>query len=470
MFEVHYAVRSPDLLKPVLGNSRVDLLTGLGHQVAAKLDGRRIVNINSTASGGGVAEMLPVLLAYAGGTGVEGRWFVLEGDPEFFTITKRLHHWLHGEPGDGGELGEKQRQAMIDTWQRNQAQAEEMFDPTDIVLVHDPQPAPMAKWLKELGVPVVWRCHIGVDLHNKYTEAAWEFLRPLLEPYVDQYVFTRAAYAPAWVPNEKLNIIRPVLDPFSAKSFEIASQDCVQILQTAGILDGKAVSTPTFTRANGEIGTVHTRAILLREKTPAADKPLVVQVSRWDPLKDMSGVLKAFIGDEGTSGAHLVLAGPDVSSVTDDPEGQQVLSAVSEEWKALAPEDRERVSIVCLPMDDPEENAVVVNALQRHAKIVVQKSIKEGFGLTVTEAMFKSKPMVASAVGGIVDQVRDGVSGYLVDPYDLDATGQAIARLLADPKSAEEMGRQGYAAAVNEFMPDNSLTAWARTLDAALEN
>lgn len=470
MFKVHYAVNSPDVLKPILGDSRVEMLAGIGMAMASKLDGRRVVSINSTAAGGGVAEMLPVLLSYARGTGVEGRWFVLEGDPEFFTITKRLHHCIHGEPGDGGPLGEEERQAMLRTWERNKADAEAMIKPDDIMLVHDPQPTPMVKWLSELGTPVVWRCHIGVDVHNEHTEKAWAFLRPFLEPYVDQYVFTRPQYAPEWVPNEKLNIIRPVLDPFSAKSREIDPVDCIDILQTVGILDGSAGSTPVFTRTNGEMADVHTPAILLREKAPAPETPLVVQVSRWDPLKDMSGVMHAFVGNAGTMDAHLVLAGPDVASVSDDPEGQQVLAEVSAEWQALPLEDRERVSIVCLSMHDPEENAIVVNALQRHAKIVVQKSIKEGFGLTVTEAMYKHKPMVASAVGGIVDQVRDGVNGYLVQPLDIEGTGAAIAALLADPVKAAEMGEQGHAAAVSEFMPDNSLISWARTVDAALES
>lgn len=469
MFKVHYEVNSPEVLKPILGASRVDMLAGIGVATASKLAGRRVVSVNSTASGGGVAEMLPVLLPYAKGTGVEGRWYVFEGDPEFFTITKRIHHCIHGEPGDGGPLGEAEREAMIRTWERNRADAEVMIKPDDIMLVHDPQPTPMIGWLAQIGAPVVWRCHIGVDVHNEHTEKAWNFLRPFLEPFVDQYVFTRPQYAPEWVPNEKLNIIRPVLDPFSTKSREIPPADCVDILQTVGILEGDASKPQTFTRADGETGVVHTPAILLREKAPSPETPLVVQVSRWDPLKDMSGVMRAFIGNEGTQGAHLVLAGPDVASVSDDPEGQKVLADVSAEWSALPFEDRERVSIVCLSMHDPDENATVVNALQRHAKIVVQKSIKEGFGLTVTEAMYKRKPLVASAVGGIVDQVRDGVNGFLVEPFDLGGTGAAIATLLADPERAIEMGEQGHAAAVSEFMPDNSLISWARTVDEALQ-
>lgn len=468
MFEVGYAIRSPQLLEPVLGQPRVERLVAVGEQVAAELNGRRVVSINSTASGGGVAEMLPVLLAYAGGAGIDGRWLVIEGDPEFFEITKRLHHFLHGEPGDGGPLGERQRQCMLATWQRNLADAEKLVKDSDVVLIHDPQPTPMAQWLSERGIPVVWRCHIGVDDHNNFTQIAWDFLRPMLEPYVDQYVFTRRQYAPEWVPDDRLHIITPALDPFAAKNRAIDSDDALAILQTVGIVGGQASHGVQFERSSGELADIHTPAVIVREHTPEPHEPLVVQVSRWDRLKDMSGVMRAFIGDEGCHSAHLVLAGPDVSSVTDDPEGRQVLNRVTDEWRAMPSELRAKVSIVCLSMADPEENATVVNALQRHAQIVVQKSLKEGFGLTVTEAMYKGKPVVASGIGGITDQIRPGVDGVLVQPRDLKATGEAIAQLLADPKAAAEMGSQAHAAAVNQFMPDTSLLAWAQVLDATM--
>ncbi len=465
MFEVAFTVRSPELLVPVLGQARVDQLIAVGQQVTSELDGRRVVSINSTASGGGVAEMMPVLLAYAGGAGIDGHWLVIEGDRELFAITKRLHNLIHGEPGDGGPLGLAERDHMMAVWDRNRPTATELIRSTDAVLIHDPQPTPMAQWLSELGTPVIWRCHIGIDEQNDYTRIAWDFLRPFLEPYVDMYVFTRRQYAPDWVPDDRLHVIRPALDPFSVKNRMISPADSLAILQTVGIVSGKPGRVATFQGSSGEDHLVVTPAAVVTDGLPSSDDPLVVQVSRWDALKDMGGAMQAFVNDEGCADAHLVLAGPDVSSVTDDPEGQGVLADVIALWHGLPADQRARVSIVCLSMDDPEENAIVVNALQRHARIIVQKSLKEGFGLTVTEAMYKSKPVVASAVGGIVDQIRPGVDGLLVDPHDLAATGRAIATLLADPVAAAQMGEQGHAAAVTEFMPDTSLLAWAQVLD-----
>jgi len=328
----------------------------------------------------------------------------------------------------------------------------------------------MAQWLSALGVPVIWRCHIGVDEQNEYTRIGWDFLRPLLEPFVDVYVFTRRQYAPEWVPDDRPHVIRPALDPFAIKNRMISPADSVAILATVGIVSGEPSRVATFQRSSGEVQLVVTPAVVVTDGLPSPDDPLVVQVSRWDPLKDMGGVMTAFVNDEGCAGAHLILAGPDVSSVSDDPEGQVVLQNVTEQWRGLPAQQRARVSIVCLSMDDPEENAIVVNALQRHAQIIVQKSVKEGFGLTVTEAMYKGKPVVASAVGGIVDQIRPGVDGYLVAPHDLVAAGRAIAELLADPAAGARMGEQGHAAAVTEFMPDTSLLAWAQVLDQVVSS
>ena len=470
MFEVEFPVRSPALLAPVVGEDQVRSLVALGEQVHNQLKGRRVVSINSTAAGGGVAEMLPVLLSYASGVGVECRWLVVEGNAEFFEITKRLHNRIHGERGDGGPLGSAERDAMIAAIASNEADAARLMEPGDVVLIHDPQPTPLAAWLSARAVPLIWRCHIGFDHSNQYTEQAWEFLRPLIEPYIDQYVFTRREYAPEWVPRDRLKIIRPALDPFASKNIELDEPTVLSTLQHIGIVSGSSQHAPIFNRPNGTSGRVTRTARIVRDgPAPQAQTPLVVQVSRWDPLKDMAGVMHAFAHEPGCADAYLVLAGPDVESVTDDPEGKKTLSEVTEQWRTLPESARSRIAIVCLPMDDPEENAIMVNALQRHAAVVVQKSLKEGFGLTVAEAMFKGRPMVASAVGGIVDQVRDGVDGLLVqDPHDLTATGAAIASLLDDRSRAEHMGRAAHESVVSQFLPDTSLTEWARTLSAAL--
>jgi trehalose synthase len=172
-----------------------------------------------------------------------------------------------------------------------------------------------------------------------------------------------------------------------------------------------------------------------------APAPAVVQVSRWDRLKDPAGVLRGFVeGIAPTTDAHLVIAGPSTAAVADDPEGAEVLAEVAAQANRLAPELRERVHLMSLPMEDPQENAVIVNALQRRADVIVQKSLAEGFGLTVAEAMWKARPVVASAVGGIQDQIVDGESGVLVQPDDLDGFGHAVTELLSDPARAEWMG------------------------------
>lgn len=470
MFEVRFPTRSPKVLIPVIGEDRVRELERIGELTREKLSGRRVVSINSTASGGGVAEMLPVLLAYVSGVGVDGRWLVVEGSPAFFEITKRLHNHLHGSPGDGGPLGPEERAVFDEVGRENESHLRRLLEPGDTVLLHDPQPAPLAAWLSSRNVPLAWRCHIGIDDRNEYTEKGWEFLRPMLEPYADSYVFTRREYAPDWVPADRLHVIRPSLDPFAPKNVDLDPSTVLSVLQFVGILSGGDGGAPEFHRSDGSSARMSNGAdIVRRGAAPAPDVPMVVQISRWDELKDMAGVMRAFLDDPGTRDACLVLAGPDVSSVSDDPEGQKVLADVIALWKAQPDHDQERVQIVCLPMDDPEENATMVNALQRHASVVVQKSLQEGFGLTVAEAMLKARPVVASAVGGIVDQIDDGISGSLVwNPRDTREAGAAIVALLADPVRAERIGQAARETVIDKFLPDTSLSEWAKVLDDAI--
>jgi trehalose synthase len=192
----------------------------------------------------------------------------------------------------------------------------------------------------------------------------------------------------------------------------------------------------------------------------------VVQVSRWDPLKDMAGVMRGFTDRlAGMGDAHLVLVGPDVSGVTDDPEGSQVLEECITLWHKLPRKAQERVHLVCLPMDDIEENAVMVNAVQRHAAIVVQKSLHEGFGLTVTEAMWKGRPVIASAVGGIQDQIVDGVHGYLLQqPGDTQALGDAVQHLLGNHALARRLGRNARRRAIAKFLGPRQLIQFVDVL------
>ena len=451
-------------LAAILPADRVDRLEVAAERARATFGDRVVWHVNATAHGGGVAEMLQTLLAYGKGAGIENRWMVLDGDPTFFAITKRLHNALHGEPGDGGPLGLEEHQHYESVLRANLADLVAQVSPRDIVLLHDPQTAGLAGGLRELGARVVWRCHVGRDLPNGHTRVAWEFLRPYLAQ-AQALVFSRREYAPEWVEEERLVVIPPSIDPFAVKNTPLRPDDVGAVLAGAGLVAGGGrQGTVDFVRRDGTLGTVRAHrgsGGLLIGGPPPADVPLVLQVSRWDRLKDMSGVMEGFalaVDDDDLDGAHLILAGPDVSGVTDDPEGTEVLRDCTEEWNHLPEAVRGRVHLASIPMDDVDENAIIVNALQRHAAVVVQKSLVEGFGLTVTEAMWKGRPVVASKVGGIQDQITDGRDGLLVDdPYDIEGFAGLLVRVLADPELAERLGTSAHARVLAEFLGDRHL-------------
>src|SRR6478736_4500876 len=438
MREVSVSAVPIDRFARVLPPDRVALLQEVADRSSLLLRGRTVWNVSSTERGGGVAEMLQTLVAYGRGAGIETRWFVLTGDERFFTVTKRLHNLLHGFPGDRGGLDEADRDHYRDVMARNLEVWQNRVRPGDIVLLHDPQTAGMAGALRDQGAHVVWRCHIGADRADGYAGRGWEFLRPFVEA-ADAYVFSRREYAPAWLPSSRVWVIPPSLDPFSAKNAPMTTDSIRGALHRAGIVEQlTGDGTLAFVRRDGTAGTVRAHhGLLLDEDRPLpADADVLLQVSRWDHLKDMAGVLTGFTDhvDRFPDGVHLLLVGPNVGGVSDDPEGAQVLGECRELRAALPPSQRARVHLCCLPMDDVDENAHLVNALQRHAAVVVQKSLAEGFGLTVTEPMWKRRPVVAAAVGGIPDQIEDGVSGILLrDPADTTALTEAVAELLADP-------------------------------------
>ena len=410
------------------------------------LGGRTVWHVNSTAEGGGVAEMLRSLLAYARGTGIDARWAVIEGETEFFRITKRLHHALHGSAGDGSPLGAQAARAYGDVLTPNIEAFLEDVRPGDAVFLHDPQTAGMAPALMAHGATVIWRCHIGTEDITSEAAGGWAFLAPHVRD-VPLRVFSRKAYIPPSLDDGRSAVVQPSIDAFSAKNEELDEAVTRAILAQAGLISGPAGDGPrSFTREDGSPGSVEREAVVLREnEAPAWDDPLFVQVSRWDPLKDHSGVMRGFASfvercdPEGRT--QLVLAGPDVSGVTDDPEGAIVLEELKGEWAAFPEHLRSRMHLATLPMDDLGENAAIVNALQRHASVIVQKSLREGFGLTLTEAMWKSRPVVASRVGGLQDQVTHNEDGLLLDdPADVEALGEALCRLSRDEALAARLG------------------------------
>jgi len=323
---VQVAARPVGQLEPVIGAEREARLVGEAGEFRALLGGRTVWNVSSTAVGGGVAEMLQVLLGYVGDLDVASRWMVITGDAEFFVITKRLHNQIHGEEA-GGPLTEADAGHYTRMLAANAVELLEHIKPGDLVLLHDPQTAGLAEYLTRAGAQVAWRCHIGVDWRNAATESAWAFLRPHLAS-ASGFVFSRREYVPSWVPAGRVAIIPPSIDPFSPKNQLLDEATVRAILARIGILDqaGPAAAGPaSFRRRDGGTGQVARAAEIAGDGRPGPDDQVVVQVSRWDKLKDMAGVMRGFADHVAADGdSYLVLAGPAVAGVSDDPEGAAV--------------------------------------------------------------------------------------------------------------------------------------------------
>ncbi|HXW59748.1 MAG TPA: glycosyltransferase [Solirubrobacteraceae bacterium] len=452
---------SPERFAGVISTEEYQALQRLVERARNLLHGRVIWNVNSTATGGGVAELLRPLLGYCRDGGVDARWVVIQGNPMFFAVTKRLHNLLHGTDGDGGKLTDKERGVYEETLAENASQLATFLRPDDIVILHDPQTAGLTAALHATGATIVWRCHVGIDSANDLAHRAWSFLLPYVVA-ADAQVFSRRAFVWDGLDPERIAIIPPSIDSSSPKNAEMTRDHVVSILAAAGISADRAPVAPTFTRSDGTPGRVDRRAEMIEDAPIRTEDPVVIQISRWDWLKDPIGVMRGFTEHvPGHHGAHLILVGPSCESVADDPEGADVLAAVTEAWSQLPMQERRRVHLAALPMDDIEENAAIVNALQRHARVVVQKSVAEGFGLTVAEAMWKSRPVVASRVGGIGDQIVDGESGFLIDdPHDLEGFGAAVGGLLERPQRALEIGKAAHARVREHFLGPRHLAQY----------
>jgi trehalose synthase len=429
------------------------------------LQGDTVWNVNSTASGGGVAELLGSLVAYARGAGIDTRWSVVQGNPGFFRVTKRIHNQIQGFEGDGGALGDAERAEYERALTPAAFELAALLNRRDIVLLHDPQTAGLVPELKRVGVRVIWRCHVGMDEPNELAIKAWEFLRPYLS-VADAYVFSRASFAWVGLDKARVHVIAPSIDPFTPKNNDLPAARAASILISAGVIGGYAASIPFFNRPNGSVGLVADRAEMLEVEKMLPTDRFVTQVSRWDRLKDPVGVLRGFVEHvPASSRAHLVLAGPQPGAVSDDPEGAAIFEEIVSAWRELPEAERRRVHVASLPMRDPEQNAAIVNALQRCSAVVFQKSLAEGFGLTVAEAMWKARPVIASRIGGIQEQIEDGESGILLDdPTDLEAMGREVSRLLADPVLARRMGMAGRERVRRHFLSNRHLRQYAQLL------
>jgi trehalose synthase len=387
-------------------------------------------HVNSAARGGGVAEILDALRA-APESDYRVRRFVTSEDLALFEVTKRIHHRLHGV-----EAGALPDSAEHDAWGRYaRANAKEFLasaGPDDLVVLHDPQTLPMAPLLAEAGFRVAWRCHIGTTGHNAVTAATWDYLRQFWCAGL-VLVFSSPALVPDFTDDHTVRIIRPSIDPGNPKNRPLSDSEVGQALADAGLGTRRtppALAASVVTVSESDLGT----------------EPVVLQVSRWDPLKDMAGVLEMFAGSDLPSRAHLVLCGPSPESIADDPEAAEVYAEVTRRRDRLADVARRRVHLVCPALDDVRTNALLVNALQRRATIVVQKSLQEGFGLTVTEAMWKARPVVASRVGGIPSQIEHGVTGLLLDdPRDLAGFATTIGEVVGHGAEYAHLGRNAHA-------------------------
>jgi trehalose synthase len=438
---------------------------------AKVMEGRTLFHVNSTMTGGGVAELLGSVLGYLLGADIHSRWLAVEGTEDFFVLTKRIHHLLHGKESDGGELGPAEAELYQTVLEAEFVLLADEIKPGDVVVLHDPQVVGLAPHLRSLGANVIWNCHVGADVPNEHTRLAWNFLLPATRR-AQAHVFSRAQYKWEGLDASRVVVIPPCIDAFSPKNQAMNLNQVEGILAATGLAGDPGSGIATFTRVDGSAGRVGHATRVIEERPLPVDAPVVTQVSRWDPLKDHAGVACSFAeAIPHELNAHLVLAGPSPDAVADDPEGSSTFAELLECIASLPEPARSRVHVACLPMEDVEENAAIVNALQRRSDVIVQKSLAEGFGLTVAEAMWKGRPTVASAVGGIRDQITDNVSGVLVDdPEDTKAFGDAISALLVDPRGAAALGEEARRSVVDNFLAPKYLDRYLKLVEQVMSD
>jgi trehalose synthase len=380
-------------------------------ELAKPLQGARVLHVNATAYGGGVAELLATHVPLLRSIGIDADWQVMHGSDDFFAVTKAVHNGLQGADI---EWTPQMQRTYLEKVLDNALLLEGHYD---FVVMHDPQPAAMLSFLRErLGVQMqdttwIWRCHIDLTEANP---KVWEFFRPFVELH-DASVWTMEEFVPDSLDMANIVHAPPCIDPLSVKNLDLAMPFCQELTKQYGV-DTK--------------------------------RPIVCQVSRFDPWKDPVGVIEAFrIVRERVPDAQLVLAG---SMATDDPEGFKVW----DDTEAARAGDRD----IFLLSNLHQVGSVQINAFQRVAQVVLQKSLREGFGLTVSEGLWKGRPVVGGRAGGIKLQIRDGFDGYLVD--SVEECAQRTIDLLADPVGADALGAQGREHVRENFLSTRELTDW----------
>ncbi len=367
-------------------------LIGELSRISEHLRGLTIQNINSTAVGGGVAEILMNMIPLLRQLGVDARWDVIKGDERFFVVTKKFHNALHGVPV---EISKAELDLFLDVNRQNAADMQ--FG--DIVFVHDPQPVALVNERPARGRHWIWRCHIDF---SQPEQRVWQFLERYVRAY-DAAVFSAPAFGRV-LPIRQV-LVAPSIDPLSDKNRDLTEAEVDEVFTRFGI---------------------------------DRSRPIVTQVSRFDYLKDPIGVIKAFRIARRRVDCQLVLAG---GGATDDPEGPALMQQVEEE----AAKDKD-IHVLFLPPSSDIE----INALQRGSTVILQKSLREGFGLTVAEALWKSRPVIAGAVGGIPLQIAHKYSGILT--HSIEGTAQWIKQLLNDPAYARRLGENGHEHVKNNFL------------------
>jgi len=398
-----------DQYSEVVGPAMIDHLA----QLAAPLQGARVVHVNSTRVGGGVAEILAKLVPLTRELGIDAHWEVISGDQDFFQCTKNMHNGLQGSPVN---LTERLVQAYEATTERAAGLLGRQLTDAEFVFVHDPQPARLLHFFPERRGKWVWRCHIDVSHPHR---PVWKYLRGIVGRY-DASVFSLAAFAQALPCPEY--IVPPSIDPLAEKNIDLEDAELAAVRDRFG-LDPR--------------------------------RPLVVQVSRFDRFKDPVGVIRAFrLARRYLPRLQLVLGG---GGASDDPEGDVVLDEV----RSTAADDPD-VHVLLLPPDDHR----TINALQRCADVVLQKSLREGFGLTVTEAMWKHRPVIGGNTGGIRLQVFDHHTGYLVSTPE--GAALRIRHLIARPDRIAEMGQKAHNLVRDNFLITRQLREYLTLMVALL--
>lgn len=456
--------------------SRVDRYLEIVPEYAKKLKGRTIWMVNSTATGGGVAEMLPSQLRLMRAMGIRIEWLVIEtADPKFFELTKRIHNAIHGS--GKGVFSEADREPYERVNQKNLAAALERINDGDILVIHDPQPMPLAGMIRaHRNVKCVWRCHIGLDQSTPVTEAVWKFLEPYFSDY-DRFVFSLEEYV---LPSIRANtsLIPPAIDPLSHKNRTLQMHKALSILSQAGILAPNEARLYADYKhqarrvgPDGHFGKVNDPFPL-----EMIYRPIITEISRWDRLKGFKELMEAFVHLKRKNEARqdkesleykrikmarLVLGGPDPLFVTDDPEGEEVLNELVDFFKELPGDIQKDIALLLLPLENPKQNALIVNALQRCSVIVVQNSIQEGFGLTATEAMWKQTPVLVSGAAGLKFQVSHGETGTInADPSDIPALSDALEYMLSHQKELDKWGFNAQSRVVERFTLFSQIESW----------